>query len=95
MSLSIQERLKEKDRQIELLRKENDALVDEFVKLDDKHQECVRDGKDKQREIDRLNNLINTPPNAQVEILEQCLRQWRNLALSLSNRVFNNQPLIS
>ena len=91
---SLQERWKEKDRQIEQLKQENNALVDEYVRLDDKHRACVQDGKDKQREIDRLNNLINTPPNPEVEILERCLREWRNLALSLSNTVNNCQPLI-
>ena len=97
---SLQERWEKMQKQIDQLKAENNALIDEYVKLDEKHRACVQDGKDKQEEIDRLNNLINTtPPNAeaqqQIQILEYCLRQWRNLALSLSNRVNNNQPLVS
>ena len=90
---SLQEQWKEKNRQIEQLKQENNALVDEYVKLDEKHRTCVQDGKDKQREIDRLNNLINTLPNIQIQNLERQVREWRHLALTLSAKIHNGTTL--
>ena len=90
--MSIQQLLKEKDQKIQKLHEEIREVLDEYQKLDGRYFHCLQDGKDKQREIDRLNNLINTgetPLNQQIQNLKVQLRGWRHLALNLSTRLHN------
>ena len=91
--MSIQQLIKDKDRKIQQLQQDINKVLDEYQKLDDKYFHCLQDGKDKQREIDRLNNIINTggiPPNPQqIQELERQVREWRHLAQNFSTRIHN------
>ena len=90
MSISLQQLLKEKDRKIQQLERTVDKISQEYKRLIEKHLDCITDGRDKQREIDRLINLINTTPTIQeVETLRIQLQEWKNLALQLSTKVHN------
>src|SRR6185312_9198289 len=84
MSISLQQLLKEKDRKIQQLERTVDEIFQEYERLTEKHLDCITDGRDKQREIDRLNNIINTggiPPIQEIENLRTQLREWKSLAL--------------
>ena len=92
MSISLQQLLKEKDRKIQQLERTVDEISQEYERLTEKHLDCITDGRDKQREIDRLNNIINTggiPPNQEIENLRTQLQEWKSLALQLSTKVHN------
>jgi len=90
MSITLPQLLKEKDRKIQQLEQTVDEISQEYEKLTEKHLDCITDGRDKQREIDRLINLINTTPTIQeVETLRIQLQEWKNLALQLSTKVHN------
>jgi len=90
MSITLPQLLKEKDRKIQQLERTVDEISQEYEKLVEKHLDCITDGRDKQREIDRLINLINTTPTIQeVENLRIQLQEWKNLALQLSTKVHN------
>ena len=90
MSITLPQLLKEKDRKIQQLERIVDEISQEYEKLVEKHLDCITDGRDKQREIDRLINLINTIPTIQeVENLRIQLQEWKNLALQLSTKVHN------
>ena len=90
--MSIQQLIKDKDRKIQQLQQNVEEVLDEYQKLDDKYFYCLQDGKDKQREIDRLNNIINTGEIPQIQELERQIREWRNLAENLSSRIHNGHP---
>ena len=90
--MSIQQLIKDKDRKIQELQRIVDEVLDEYRKLDEEYFHCLQDGKDKQREIDRLNNIINTGATPQIQELEKQLREWRNLAQNLSSRIHNGHP---
>ena len=87
--MSIQQLIKDKDRKIQELQKIVDEVLDEYQKLNDEYFHCLQDGKDKQGEIDRLNNIINIGATPQIQELEKQLREWRNLAQNLSSRIHN------
>jgi len=90
--MSIQQLIKEKDRKIQQLQQNINEVLNEYQKLDNKYFHCLQDGKDKQREIDRLNNIINTggiPPIQEIENLRIQLQEWKNLALQLSTKIHN------
>jgi len=90
MSITLPQLLKEKDRKIQQLERTVDEISQEYERLIEKHLDCITDGRDKQREIDRLINLINTTPTIQeVENLRIQLQEWKNLALQLSTKVHN------
>jgi len=92
MSISLQQLLKEKDRKIQQLERTVDEISQEYERLTEKHLDCITDRRDKQREIDRLNNIINTggiPPIQEIENLRTQLREWKSLALQLSTKVHN------
>ena len=92
MSITLPQLLKEKDRKIQQLERTVDEISQEYEKLTEKHLDCITDGRDKQREIDRLNDIINTgviPPNQEINNLKTQLQEWKNLALSLSTKVHN------
>ena len=92
MSITLLQLLKEKDRKIQQLERIVDEISQEYEKLTEKHLDCITDGRDKQREIDRLNNIINTggiPLIQEIENLRIQLREWKNLALQLSTKVHN------
>ena len=90
MSITLPQLLKEKDRKIQQLEQTVDEISQEYEKLTEKHLDCITDGRDKQREIDRLINLINTTPTIQeVETLRIQLQEWKNLALQLSTKIHN------
>jgi len=92
MSITLPQLLKEKDRKIQQLERTVDEISQEYEKLTEKHLDCITDGRDKQREIDRLNNIINTggiPPIQEIENLRTQLREWKSLALQLSTKVHN------
>src|SRR2546423_15513686 len=78
--MSIQQLIKDKDRKIQQLQQNVDEVLDEYQRLDDKYFHCLQDGKDKQREIDRLNNIINTGEIPQIQELERQIREWKKLA---------------
>ena len=90
--MSIQQLIKDKDRKIQQLQQNVDEVLDEYQRLDNKYFYCLQDGKDKQREIDRLNNIINTGETPQIQELERQIREWRNLAENLSSRIHNGHP---
>ena len=90
--MSIQQLIKDKDRKIQQLQQNVNGVLVEYQKLDDKYFHCLQDGKDKQREIDRLNNIINTGVTPQIQELEREIREWRNLAQNLSFRIHNGHP---
>ena len=90
MSITLPQLLKEKDRKIQQLERTVDEISQEYERLIEKHLDCITDGRDKQREIDKLINLINTTPTIQeVETLRIQLQEWKNLALQLSTKVHN------
>ena len=94
MSRSIQQLLKEQDQKIQELLNINNNLIRNYSELNQRYQDCKKDGEEKQTEIDRLNNLINTggiPPNLhqQIQNLETQVREWKHLALNLSTRLHN------
>ena len=90
--MSIQQLIKDKDRKIQQLQQNIDEVLDEYQRLDNKYFHCLQDGKDKQREIDRLNNIINTGEIPQIQELERQIKEWRNLAENLSSRIHNRHP---
>ena len=90
--MSIQQLIKDKDRKIQQLQQDVDEVLKEYQRLDDKYFHCLQDGKDKQREIDRLNNIINTGAIPQIQELQREIREWRNLAENLSTRLHNGHP---
>jgi len=65
MSITLPQLLKEKDRKIQQLERTVNEISQEYEKLTEKHLDCITDVGDKQREIDRLINLINTTPTIQ------------------------------
>ena len=73
--MSIQQLIKDKDRKIQQLQHDINEVLDEYQKLDNKYFHCLQDGKDKQREIDRLNNIINTGATPQIQELEREIRE--------------------
>ena len=73
--MSIQQLIKDKDRKIQQLQQNVDKVLDEYQRLDDKYFHCLQDGKDKQRKIDRLNNIINTKATPQIQELEREIRE--------------------
>ena len=92
MSITLPQLSKEKDRKIQQLEQIVDEISQEYERLTEKHLDCITDGRDKQREIDRLNNIINTggiPPIQEIENLRTQLREWKSLALQLSTKVHN------
>ena len=92
MSITLLQLLKEKDRKIQQLERIVDEISQEYEKLTEKHLDCITDGRDKQREIDRLNNIINTGGIPLIQVIENLriqLREWKNLALQLSTKVHN------
>ena len=88
----IQQLIKDKDRKIQQLQQNIDEVLDEYQRLDDKYFHCLQDGKDKRKEIDQLNNIINTGGIPQIQELERQIREWRNLAENLSSRIHNGHP---
>ena len=60
--MSILEALQQKNKEIERLKKENQELLNEYQKLDDKYYHCLQIGAEQKKEIDRLQNIINTTP---------------------------------
>ena len=90
--MSIQQLIKDKDRKIQQLQQNVDEVLDEYQRLDNKYFHCLQDDKDKQKEIDRLNNIINTGGIPQIQELERQIREWRNLAENLSSRIHNGHP---
>src|ERR1044071_5380955 len=92
MSITLLQLLKEKDRKIQQLERIVDEISQEYEKLTEKHLDCITDGRDKQREIDRLNNIINTGGIPLIQVIENLriqLREWKNLALQLSTKIHN------
>ncbi len=73
--MSIQQLIKDKDRKIQQLQQNVDEVLDEYQRLDDKYFYCLQDSKDKQKEIDRLNNIINTGGIPQIQELERQIRE--------------------
>ena len=91
---SVQQLITDQDRKIQELLTINNDLIKNYFELNQRYQDCKKDGEEKQIEIDRLNNIINTggiPPNIQqrIEILEQQVREWRHLAQNFSTRIHN------
>ena len=84
--MSIQQLIKNKDRKIQQLQQNVDEVLDEYKRLDNKYFHCLQDDKDKQKEIDRLNNI------PRIQELERQIREWRNLAVNLSSRIHNGHP---
>ena len=76
--------------QITMLTNVNAALKDQNIK---QGEELV----EQQKEIDRLRNIINTagiqPNPEQIENLQREIREWRHLALNLSNKIHNGHTL--
>jgi|GEM_PF-2117726 len=93
MSKSIQQLIADQDREIQELLTVNLNLIRNFNDLNQRYQDCKKDGEEKQVEIDRLNNIINTggiPPNPQqIQELERQVREWKHLALNFSTRLYN------
>ena len=73
--MSIQQLIKDKDRKIQQLQQDVDEVLKEYQRLDDKYFHCLQGGKDKQREIDRLNNIINTGAIPQIQELQREIRE--------------------
>ena len=88
MSKSIQQLIADQDKEIQELLTVNLNLIRNFNDLNQRYQDCKKDGEEKQTEIDRLNNIINTggiPPNPQqIQELERQVRVWKHLALNFS-----------
>ena len=73
---SIIDKLKQQEARIRELERLNQEILDEYQKLDDKYFECLQHGKDKEREIARLNKLINTAGNSQLLQQNQLLQYF-------------------
>ena len=73
--MSIQQLIKDKDRKIQQLQQNINEVLNEYQKLDNKYFHCLQDGKDKQREIDRLNNIINTEQPRKIQELQREIRE--------------------
>ena len=91
---SVQQLITNQDRKIQELLTINNDLIKNYFELNQRYQGCKKDGEEKQIEIDRLNNIINTggiPPNPQqIQELERQVREWRHLALNFSTRLHND-----
>lgn len=97
---SLVEIIKDQQRQIQHLQRQNQRQEAEINRLNEElnksrhtNNALINELIQKQRRIQELENLINNTPTTNPG-LEHCLREWRNLALSLSNAIANCQPLV-
>ena len=87
---SVQQLITDQDRRIQELLTINNDLIKNYFELNQRYQDCKKDGEEKQIEIDRLNNIINTGGILQqIQELERQVREWRHLAQNVSTRIHN------